>query len=180
MEEPAMPSCINLEERFKEYRLGRDPAYFAEYGPNAYTKDPAYLIIECRSGHIFAWDGDLLAVATNRRGPIAKALAALDCCQVRQEGEDGMTLTFPVESFDEVAPIIKPRRRRPPMSAENKAKLAKASEPYRFKGQPDGSRGPQNDQPRDKRHRGVSEDPDQQPGLSRRRGTREKRAEAGR
>ena len=91
-----------------------------------------------------------------------------------------MTLTFPVGSFDEVAPIIKPRRRRPPMSPENKAKLAKASEPYRFKGQPDGSRGPQNEQGRDKRPRAVSKDPDQQPGLSRRRGAREKRAEAGR
>jgi len=108
-----MPDCINLKERFgDQFKIGKDPAYFAEYGPNAYIEDPQYHTVECQHGHIFPWGGETLAVSTNNRGPIANAIAALDCCTVVQDGSDGITATFPVASFDEVAPIIRARRKR--------------------------------------------------------------------
>ena len=85
----------------------------------------------CEHGHIYPHDVDTLAASTNGRGPIAKALVALDCTTIVQDGSDGVNATFHVRDFEAVAEVMKPRRRRR-LSPEYKAKLAAASEPYRF------------------------------------------------
>jgi hypothetical protein len=42
-----------LVEQFgKRYRIGRDPAYVAEYGPHGRTVDPWAATIPCRYGHV--------------------------------------------------------------------------------------------------------------------------------
>ena len=83
-----MPDCINLKERFgRRYRIGRDPSYYGEYGPNAITPDPWYYTVECQHGHIFPWGGETLAVSTKNRGPITTALSALPVCEVQQDGD---------------------------------------------------------------------------------------------
>ncbi len=53
--------CIDLKERFPQYRVEHEESYFAQYGPNARTHDPWYTILLCRNGHICPWGGDLLA-----------------------------------------------------------------------------------------------------------------------
>ena len=53
-----------------------------------------------------------MAAVTDRAGPTARKLAALDFATVHQDGSDGMTVLFPVERFPEVATLMHPKRRR--------------------------------------------------------------------
>ena len=118
-----MTECIDLLERFGEkFKIVKDESYHAEYGPNAWTHDPWYLQIRCRLGHIFPHGGSTLAVSLDGHPKIAKRLAALDCCQVYQHAEDGMTLLFDVADFKTVAKIVKPHRRAQ-LSEARKAEL---------------------------------------------------------
>lgn len=99
-------TCINLRERFGErYRVTLEP-------PAKTWHDPWYHLIVCQHGHIYPHGGDLLGFASARRGPVANRVAALPYAQVTQDADDGMNITFPVEHFDEVAAIVKPRLRR--------------------------------------------------------------------
>jgi hypothetical protein len=43
---------------------------------------------------------------------VAKRLKALPYCRVVQDGDDGANVVFPVDRFEEVAAIMRPRRRR--------------------------------------------------------------------
>ena len=105
--------CVNLKERFgRKYRVTYEESYYAQYGPRAQTDDPWLQIIPCRRGHIFPWGDNILAASTNGRGPTAHKLAALDFTTISQDGDDGVTMLFPVERFPEVAELMKPRRRR--------------------------------------------------------------------
>ncbi len=128
-----MTTCINLREQFgREYRIGHDPAYFADYGARARVDDPWLQIIPGGRGHIYPHGGDLLAVATNGRGPIVAKLAAVPSVAVVQDGTDGINATFPLESFAEVAGLIQARRRRKRLSPEHRAKLVAAGAASRF------------------------------------------------
>ena len=51
---------------------------------------------------------------------VAGRLRRMPCCQVAQDGDDGTTLTFDVEAFNEIA---RPHR-RPRLSPERRAELA--------------------------------------------------------
>jgi len=53
-----------------------------------------------------------LAASTDRHGSIALRLLELSCCDVQQDGSDGVTVLFDLADFEEVAAIIQPRRRR--------------------------------------------------------------------
>jgi len=105
--------CIDLGERFgQEYKIGHDSAYNVDYGPHARRQDPWLLTILCRHGHIYPHGGTTLAASTNLRGAIAHRLMLLPCCEVQQDGSDGVTVLFDLADFEEVAAIIQPRRRR--------------------------------------------------------------------
>ena len=52
-----------------------------------------------------------MAACTNKRGPVATKLVDAGCTVV-QDADDGVNAKFPVEAFDEVAEIMKPRKRR--------------------------------------------------------------------
>lgn len=128
-----MADCIDLAERFGEkFKIGKDPAYAAEYGPNAWTHDPWLLVILCERGTIYPHGGDWLAFSTNGRGPTAKRLAALPCVEVLQDGDDGINGKFHVDHFSEVARLMRPRRRRQVSDAE-RARLAELSAQHGFK-----------------------------------------------
>ena len=87
-----MADCIDLLEEFGDkYRIAKDKSYFAEYGPTAWTHDPWYLQIPCRLGHIYPHGGSMLAVSLDAHPIQAKQLAALDCCRIHQQGDDGTT-----------------------------------------------------------------------------------------
>jgi hypothetical protein len=101
-----MITCVNLREPFGDrFRvLLEEPA--ASYA------DPWCHTMPCRFGQIYPHGGDLLDFASNGRGSVAKRVAALPFTTVTQDGADGVNITFAFEHFDEVAAIVKPRRRR--------------------------------------------------------------------
>jgi hypothetical protein len=107
------PTCIDLQKLFgREYRIVRDPAYFADYGTNAHRHDPWYCCVSCKHGHIFPYGGLNLGASTDRRGAIANRLRRIPGVRVVQDGSDGVTVVFPIELFDAVAVHMKPRKRR--------------------------------------------------------------------
>jgi hypothetical protein len=107
------PTCINLRERFGDaYRIRHEESYAAERSEFRAAEEPWLQIIPCRHGHIYPHGGNLLAVSTDRRGIMARRLMALGCLTVAQDGSDGINATFPVEAFDQVAAIVRPKRRR--------------------------------------------------------------------
>ena len=108
------PKCINLKERFGDrWRIEYEPSYYADRGQRTRTADPWLMIIPCQHGHICPWGGDLLAACTNNLGPIATRLARLPSTRLVQDADDGVNATFQVDRIDEVAQIMRPRRRRP-------------------------------------------------------------------
>jgi len=113
MKPKLVPKCINLQDRFgRQYRVGYEESYYAQYGPNATTVDPWYMEIRCQNGTIGPWGGDDLVACTKSAGPVAQALKALPFARVHQDGSDGANVVFPLERFDEVATIMRPRRKR--------------------------------------------------------------------
>jgi hypothetical protein len=127
-----MTTCVNLKERFsRRWRIANEASHEAEYGENARTVDPWLMTVPCQHGHLFPWGGNLLAASTDKRGGVARKLLALDRTQVRQDGDDGVTVSFHVDDVKVVAKMMKPRTRRR-LSPEHKAKLAAASARYRF------------------------------------------------
>jgi hypothetical protein len=126
-------TCIDLKERYGDkYKIGKDPAYHAEYGPNAWTHDPWMLTLECRNGHIYPHGGEYLAAATRGRGTVSTALAKLPCVDVLQDGADGINAKFHVDDFTTVAKVMKPRRKRKLTDEQRAANLARLA-PFRFR-----------------------------------------------
>jgi len=108
-----MTACIDLRALAGEqFRVAHDPAYAAEHGERGRTDDPWLLTIPCRFGHIFPWGSNRLALSTNTHGGTGKMLASLPFVQVEQDAEDGYTLTFDSQHFDQVAQLAKPKLRR--------------------------------------------------------------------
>jgi len=124
--------CVNLKERFgKRFKVGHDEAYFAERGERAFADDPQLQIIPGRRGHVFPGPGDLLA-AFCRRGPTANRLKALRGVEVWTDGSDGVTVLFAPEQIDQVADLLKLRRRRKPLTQEQLEERARRLAPFRF------------------------------------------------
>jgi hypothetical protein len=105
---PGRPACINLRERFGErYEITHDPAY----DPELDASEEAWLQqIPCEHGLIWPYGGDLLGVSVDKPNPIVEVVRRLPFVTVRQEGDDGINASFPVEHFDAIAKIMKPRR----------------------------------------------------------------------
>jgi len=110
-----------------KYRLNRDESYHAEHGERGRSSAPWLWVIPCLHGHVFPFGSGLLAASTDRRGGIARRVAALPGCHVHQDGDDGLTVVFPVAMFETVAAILKPRRRRRWSEAERAKRLASGS-----------------------------------------------------
>jgi hypothetical protein len=123
-----MSTCINLRECYGDsYRVTGEPS--CSHTHHNRLCDPWYAIVLCQNGHIYPFGGDMLAAATNNRGPIATRLAQLPCVRVHQDGDDGVTVVFPAGEFAQVAALLKPRRRRrltPEQRAERIEQLAEA------------------------------------------------------
>jgi hypothetical protein len=121
-----MSNCIDLKERFSDrYRVAYEDSYTAERGSGGRAHDPWLLTIPCKHGHIYPHGCEWLAASTDHRGPIANRLAAVPGARVVQDGDDGINVVFHVDDFDQVAEVIKPKRRRK-LSPEHAAKLTRA------------------------------------------------------
>ena len=111
-------NCVNLQERFgKRYRITFDPAYSPKHVPHD-KLDPWAMLIPCQRGIIYSHGGDLLTVEVEGRRVTANRLRQLDCTTTCQEGDSFLAVTFHAVDFDEVAAIMKPRRRRQVSEAE--------------------------------------------------------------
>ncbi|MFC1597104.1 hypothetical protein ACFL5Q_04080 [Planctomycetota bacterium] len=110
---PQPPGCINLNQRFgDQYRVEYEESYYAERGENGRAEDPWLMILPCHHGHICPWGDTQLAACTRRPGQIVNRLKALQFTTVAQDSEDGANVLFDVKHFDQVAEIMRPRRRR--------------------------------------------------------------------
>ena len=104
--------CVNLKQEFGDrYKVEYEESYYTERTRRT-VEDPWLMIIPCQHGHICPWGDSLLAACTNFAGRIAKRVRELSFVTVAQDGDDGINATFDVKHFDEVAEIMKPRRRR--------------------------------------------------------------------
>ncbi len=112
MTDDAQPFCLNLLERFGDiYRISFDPAYSAYHIPRD-KLDPWMMQLLCRRGVIYPHGGDRLAVEVDGRPKAAKALAALPGIILWQDGDQEKTFVCPLSLFDQVAAIVRPRKRR--------------------------------------------------------------------
>jgi hypothetical protein len=117
--------CVNLKDAFGDrFKVLFEESYRAERPEYRREKAPWLMILPCQHGHIGPWDGTLLAACTDKAGGIAKRLKSLSFTTVAQDGTDGANIVFDVEYFDQVASIMKPRKRRR-LSEAQKAVLAK-------------------------------------------------------
>src|SRR6516162_1536222 len=104
-----MTDCINLKAIYgQKYRIGHDPAAIT-WGEKT---DPWMMTIPCRLGVIYPHGGEHLAVEIDHRPITAKKVAAIPGVIIYQHGDHEKTFLFPVALFDQVAAIVRPRRKR--------------------------------------------------------------------
>lgn len=124
--------CANLSDLFGDrFKIDFDPV-IDSHGRQRDKIDPWLQVMRCERGEIYPFGDDKLAVEVQGRPITARRLAELDCCKVYQNGDHEVSFIFPVKRFEEVAAIVRPRKRRR-LSEEQKHILAEASAPYRFK-----------------------------------------------
>ena len=128
--------CVDLKQHFGDrFRIEYEESYHAER-PEFRAQEAAWLtLIPCQHGHIIPWGGDLLAACTDKRGPLAKKLVESSVTEPWMGGDDGVNVKFDIRHFDEVAEIMKPRRRHRhgfKLSSEHRQKLVEAGEKHRF------------------------------------------------
>jgi hypothetical protein len=117
--EPKPQTCIDLKARFgHRYKITYDPAYDPKRKRNP---DPWYMLLPCRYGDIGPQGGDVLRIELEGRHPkITRQLVEAGCV-VTRDADDGHTLLFPVDKFNAVARIVKPRMRRTATEAQREA-----------------------------------------------------------
>ncbi len=99
-------ACINLKERFgTTFRITRDEACDNR-------ADPWYYQIPGRMGTIYPYGGDTLAVEVDYHPFLFARLVRLGFTKVHQDGDHEKTLLFPADKIEEVATIVRSKRRR--------------------------------------------------------------------
>ena len=129
------PVCIDLQAAFGDrYKIDVEASYYVEKAVFRALERPWLIQISCLNGHIGVWDDALLMACTTKPGTVASALKQLPFVEVVADGSDGTNVTFGVKYFDDVASIMKPRKRRQarPMSDEEKRRLVEAGRRFRF------------------------------------------------
>ena len=124
-------NVFNLRARFgKRFKIDHDEAYSAEHGDAGRVDDPQLQIIPGARGHVYAWDTTRLA-AFVRAGATASKLKALPFVEVWTDGSDGATVLFPADKLEEVAVLLRLRRRRR-VSDRERARLAELGRRHGF------------------------------------------------
>lgn len=121
---------INLMRLYGErFRITFDEAYSTFKVPKA-KRDPWMMQIPCKFGTIYPYSDELLAIDVDNHPVAAKAVAAVDDALWHQDGDREKTFLFPLESFEAVAAIVRPRKRRR-LTEGQKAKLAASGNLFR-------------------------------------------------
>ena len=109
------PTCLDLRELFGDkYRIG--------WEADSTHRSPWEMQLLCKYGLIYPWGGTRLAVQIDFHPNIARQVARLPGVELVQDGDDEKTFRFDVSSFDAVAELVKPRRKRV-FTDEQKAEL---------------------------------------------------------
>jgi hypothetical protein len=125
----AFDGCINLRRSFgQRYKIGFDEAAVT-WGERA---DPWMQTLLCQKGVIYPQGGEILAVEIDGRPITAKLVAAISGVTLWQDGDHEKTFLLPVDLFDQVAEVVKPRKRRR-LSEEQKTRCVERLAKYRPK-----------------------------------------------
>lgn len=125
-------TCIDLSTIAAErhWRLGRDPADAAERPGRRLASDPWYHVIKCQRGELYPFSAaEIVAEATSN--PTFNRLAGLPGVRVHQNADQGGAVRFPIAMLDQVAEIMRPRRKRQ-VSDDERARLAEQSRRHGF------------------------------------------------
>jgi hypothetical protein len=129
------PTCVDLRSLFGHlYKIRHEESYWAERPEFRKEEEPWLLIIQCVHGHIYPHGDDLLAWSSSGRGPIVNKVCRLPYVEVVQDGDDGVNATFPLAHFQEVAEIVKPKKRPPKrvLTPEQRQAAIERLAPYQF------------------------------------------------
>ncbi len=111
---------LNVRELYGDkYKCGLDPA--ARHERNG-RKNAWYFVIRCRYGEIYPYSDTLLAVMVI--GPRKVAEIRRAGFMVHQDGDGEAVFLFDPGHFDEVATVVKPRKKRG-MSEDQKEEARK-------------------------------------------------------
>ena len=115
----AVAGCVNLWTRYGgRFKVTADPAYDTANVPR--TKlDPWYFQIPHRYGYFYPHGGNRLAVTVDHHNRIAAMVQRLPGVEVWLDGDQEKTFLFHVDQFEEVAAIVKPRK-RPALSDQDR------------------------------------------------------------
>jgi hypothetical protein len=107
----------------------RDPAQ--PHIPPESRDDPWYYQIPCDFGIIYPHGADTLALEIDYHNPTANRVLKIPGTRLSQDGDFEKTILFSLSLFDQVAEIVKPKRRRV-LTPEQRAALAEAGSATRF------------------------------------------------
>ncbi|HUT09142.1 MAG TPA: hypothetical protein VMY42_01475 [Thermoguttaceae bacterium] len=125
-----MTDSVNLKEMFgDQFKVEYEESYYTERSKHT-IEDPWLMVLLCQNGHICPWGGSNLAACTKSSRLIATRLKALPFVTVAQDGSDGANIVFDVAHFDQVAEIMKPRRRHRRLSDEERRAAAERLRQY--------------------------------------------------
>ena len=126
------PKCVDLRKLYGDrFKMGLEESYFAERPEFRKQERPWLTHILCQYGTIGVWGDNDLVACTTRNGATASKLRKLPFARVAQDGSDGVNVVFDLKHFDEVAEIMKPRRRRQ-LSEQEKQRLIEMGAKYRY------------------------------------------------
>jgi hypothetical protein len=129
------PTCVNLSELYGDrFRIFWDEAYDPDYKhvPKD-LRDPWYM--ELRGGErgpgrnsgpgfsIYPYGHNTLALEIDYHNPTAAKIAKIPGVRIHQDGDQEKTLLFDVSLFEQIAPLLKLRKKRLVSEAE-RARLA--------------------------------------------------------
>jgi hypothetical protein len=126
-------NCLNLMNMVGDkYPITFDPAYSARNVPRA-KLDAGMMELVCRGRGvtIYPYGGDILAVEVDRRPSIAAKLKTIEGLKLHQDGDVEKTFLFNVALFEQVAEVVKPRRKRQ-VSDERRQELVSYGRRYGF------------------------------------------------
>jgi len=108
---------MNLKTLFPQFRTATEDG--------GRPSDPASLIIPGKYGHVFYWGGDLLAVSVDGYTGIAARVRRLPFVAIVQDGDCGeVTATFAADRMDDIAQVVRLRRRMRLTDAERDRRRA--------------------------------------------------------
>jgi hypothetical protein len=116
--------CIDLQT-LGDFYFGSDKAA----GPLSH--DPWMRTLPCRKAVVYPFGADLLAVEVDGRPYIAGRLRSIDGVQLYQDGDHEKTFVFPLEQFEQVAAVVRPRRHKR-LTQEQRAASAARLAPFQF------------------------------------------------